>query len=214
MSMVSRGGWEFFLRKGTSGVGVVVVHEIFGLNPYTEEVVSKLSGAGHSAAAIDLFRGKKATTLEEGHALRQSLTKAQTDDGVAKGVELLREAGAKKVGAMGFCMGGGVALQAGCDLGLDFSIDYYGVIENEEDVSKLKGPVLVILGSDDERVTPWVFQKMLPAAMKHKKRVEVELYPNARHAFHRPGWEGHNPAAAQDAWDKTLRFLAQAGQQA
>lgn len=212
MSTVNKDGWEFFLKKGGSGVGVVVVHEIFGLNPYTETVATKLSEAGHSAAAIDLFRGKKAATLEEGYALRQSLTKAQVNEGIAKGIELLKESGARRVGAMGFCMGGGVALQAGCDLGLDFSIDYYGVIENEEDVSKLKGPVLVILGSDDERVTPWAFQKMLPAAMKHKKRVELELYPNARHAFHRPGWEGYNAAAAQDAWDKTLRFLAQAGQ--
>lgn len=82
-------------------------------------------------------------------------------------------------------------------------------MENEQDVSKLSGPVLMVLASEDERVTSWAFQKFLPAAMKYKKRVEVQLYPNTRHAFHRPGWEGHNAAAARDAMDKTTRFLLQ-----
>lgn len=109
---------------------------------------------------------------------------------------------------MGFCMGGGFALQAACDLSLDFCVDYYGAMEREDDVGKLQGPVLVILGSDDERVTPWAFQHFLPAAMKYKKRAEIQLYPNAKHAFHRPGWEGHNPQAAADAWSKTIRFLS------
>lgn len=209
MSSVSRGGWDFYLKKGGSKVGVVVVHEIFGMNDYMHDVVSQLAEAGHSAAAIDLFRGKKVTTLEEGRELRSALTTAMMDDGVSRGIELLRESGAKRFGALGFCMGGGVALQVGCDLGLDFSVDYYGSIANDEDLAKLKGPVLLILASDDERVTPWAFQNMLPAAMKYKKRVEVQLYPEAKHAFHRPGGPSYHPEAAKDAWDKTLRFLNQ-----
>jgi dienelactone hydrolase len=70
-------------------------------------------------------------------------------------LELVRkEAGVKKIGAMGFCMGGSFALQSSCDLGLDFCVDHYGMIENEQDASKLAGPVLMILASEDERVTP------------------------------------------------------------
>jgi carboxymethylenebutenolidase len=202
-------GWNFFLAKGTQPVGLVAIHEIFGYNPYIESVASSLSSSGFTAAAIDVFRGKKAATLEEGYKLRGSVTKEVLSEGVSRGVELIRkETGARKVGTLGFCMGGGFALQAACDLGLDFCVDYYGSIENEDDVAKVNGPVLLILGSEDERVTPWAFQKLLPAAMKGKRRVEVQLYPNAKHAFHRPGWEGHNPTAAKDAWDKTVRFLS------
>jgi carboxymethylenebutenolidase len=209
VALTSRGGWDFFVAKGAKPLGLVLIHEIFGYNDYVETVARSLAQAGFTAAAIDLFRGKKAGTLEEGYKLRGEVTKDKLADGISKGVGLLREAGAKKVGTMGFCMGGGFALQAACDLGLDFCVDYYGLMENEQDAMKLSGPVLLVLGSEDERVTPWAFQKLLPAAMKYKKRVEVQLYPNAKHAFHRPGWEGHNPEATRDAWEQTVRFLSQ-----
>ena len=203
------GGWRFFLARGEGRAGVVLIHEIFGHTPYAESVASGLASRGFSTAAIDLYRGQKASTIEEGFRLRSSVTRESLLEGVSRGATLLREvAGSKSVGTMGFCMGGGFALQAACNLPLDFCVDYYGSIENEEDVAGLKCPVLLILGEDDERVTPWALQKFLPVATRNKKRVEVQLYPNARHAFHRPGWEGHNPAAAEDAWDKTLRFLS------
>ena len=210
MSMVSQGGWDFFVAKGKSKLGVVLIHEIFGYNPYHEQVAKDLAKAGYSAAAVDLFRGVKAGTLEEGMKLRESVTNRELQGAMSSGAEVLKaKTGAPTIGSMGFCMGGGFALQAACDLGLGFCVDYYGSIVNPDDVSKLKGPVLLILGSDDTRVTPWAYQQFLPAATVHKKRVEVELYPNAKHAFHRPGWEGHNPEAAADAWDKTVRFLSE-----
>ena len=210
MSMVSQGGWDFFVTKGGAKVGLVLVHEIFGYNTYVEGVARDLAKEGYSAAAIDLFRGAKAESLDDGMKLREAVTRSDLQRGMSAGVEVLRQkCGAGAVGAMGFCMGGGFALQAVCDLGLDFCVDYYGQIPDAGDVSKLNGPVLLILASDDTRVTPWALERFLPAAVTHKKRVEVQLYPNARHAFHRPGWEGHDPAAAADAWGKTLRFLSQ-----
>jgi carboxymethylenebutenolidase len=204
-----KGGWDFFLAKGGGPVGVVLIHEIYGYNPYIEVTAKALGSAGVSTAAVDLYKGRLAASLEEGRMLKEAVARDALADALRSGAELLKEAGAVRTGAMGFCMGGGFALQGACDLGLDFAVDYYGMIPAEDDVARLKGPVLLILGSDDERITPWAFQKLLPAAMKHKKRVEVELYPNCKHAFHRPGGEAHNPEAAADAWDKTIRFLEQ-----
>ena len=106
-------------------------------------------------------------------------------------------------------MGGSVALLGACNLGFQFCVDYYGLIENAEMVAGLKGPLVLMLASEDERVTPWAFERLLPAATRDKKRVDVHLYPNARHAFHRPNWEGHDAEAAKDAWEKTLLFLSQ-----
>jgi carboxymethylenebutenolidase len=209
VGLTNHGGWDFFVARGRGPVGLVLIHEIFGYNEYIEKVAKDLASAGFTTAAIDLFRGKRATTMEEGFKFRGEVTKELLADGVTKGLELVRkESGASELGTMGFCMGGGFALQAACDLGLGFCIDYYGLMENDQDASKLTGPVLMILASEDQRVTPWAFQKFLPAAMTYKKRVEVQLYPNARHAFHRPGWEGYNPEATKDAWDKTIRFLS------
>jgi carboxymethylenebutenolidase len=211
MSMVQHNGWSFFLANGESDVGVVLVHQIYGLDDYIKSVATKLAAAGFSVAAVDLFKGKRAADLQEGLKLREAITREELLSTFESGMSLLRDRlGADvKVGSMGFCMGGGFALQGACNLDLKFCVDYYGMIQDVEDVKGIKGPVLLILGSDDERVTPWAFQAFLPSAVKNKKRVDVHLYPNARHAFHDPGWEGYNPQAAEDAWRKTLLFLSQ-----
>jgi carboxymethylenebutenolidase len=205
------GDWEFLLHSGDSNIGIVLVHEILGLDGYIASVAGQLAKAGVWAAAVDLYHGKHAPNLEEAFKLRQSLTEPQALDCLESGARMLRGkiGGDAKVGTMGFCMGGGFALLGACNLNLDFCVDYYGLIENVDNTKGLRGPVLMMLGSDDERVTPWAFAKFLPAAMKYKKRVDVHLYPNAKHAFHRPDWEGHNPEAAKDAWAKTLAFLSQ-----
>lgn len=205
------GNWEFIVHSGSSNVGVILIHEIFGLDEYVDSVAAQLAKAGFWSAAVDMYQGKHAPSLEEAFKLRQSLTEPQILDSLNSGAQLLRSRiGVNgKIGTMGFCMGGGFALLGACGLDLDFCVDYYGLIENPDKAQGLKGPVLLMLGSEDERVTPWAFSQFLPAAMKYKKRVDVHLYPNAKHAFHRPDWEGHNHEAAEDAWAKTLVFLSQ-----
>jgi carboxymethylenebutenolidase len=205
------GDWDFLLHSGTSNVGVVLVHEIFGVDEYIDSVAGNFSEQGYWAAAVDLYRGKHASSLEEGFKLRSALKEEDVLGALKSGLELLRGkiGGNAKIGSMGFCMGGGLALLGACNLDYAFCVDYYGLIEDADQVKEVKGPVQLVLGSEDERVTPWAFQHLLPAAMKYKKRVDVHLYPNARHAFHRPNWEGHNPEAAKDAWEKTLLFISQ-----
>ena len=205
------GEWDFRLHAGNSKVGVVLVHEIFGFDEYIDSVAEQLSQEGYWAAAVDLFRGKHASSLEEGMKLRTALKETDILDALKAGLHLLHDkiGEGAKVGSMGFCMGGSAALLGACNLDFQFCVDYYGLIENAEMVAKLKGPLVLMLASEDERVTPWAFEHLLPAATKHKKRVDVHLYPNARHAFHRPNWEGHNSEAAKDAWEKTLLFLSQ-----
>lgn len=210
-SNVKSGNWDFRLCGAESKVGVVLVHEIFGLDEYIESIASKLAEQGIWAAAVDLYRGKYASSLEEGFKLRSSLSENEVLDALKSGLGLLRGriGDNAKVGSMGFCMGGGFALLGACNLEYDFCVDYYGLIEDTDRVQGLKGPVQVILGSEDERITPWALQRLLPAAVKQKKRIDLHLYPNVGHAFHRPNWEGYNREAAGDAWSKTVRFLSQ-----
>ena len=192
-------------------MGVVLVHEIFGFDDYIDSVAARLSKIGAWVAAVDLYRGKYASSLEEGFRFRFALKEEEVLDVLGSGLNLLRErAGSDvKVGSMGFCMGGGLALLGACSLNMAFCVDYYGMIENVEQIKDVNGPIQLILASEDERVTPWAFQQLLPAAKKYKKRVEMHLYPNTQHAFHRPNWEGHNAEAAKDAWEKTVSFLSQ-----
>jgi len=191
-------------------IGVVLVHDIYGRGPYVRSVAEALATAGIPSATVDLFSGKTPTTVEEGRALAGALT----DEGVLTALEEARVAltarltGPSRVGTLGFCMGGGYALLGACHRPFEFAIDFYGKISRVEDVAGLRGPVLVLLGSEDDRITPWAFAELLPAANRAKKRVSLELYPGVRHAFHRPGWEGHDPRAAAEAWRRTLDFLS------
>jgi len=203
-------GWEFRLHPGKSKIGLVLVHEIFGLDEYIESVASLLAGDEISAAVVDLYRGRHASTLEEAFKIRASLKQQEVVGALRSGVQLLtdRIGEQAKVGSMGFCMGGGFALLGACNLPLAFCVDYYGMLENAEDVKGVKGPIQLILASEDPRVTPWAFQQLLPAATKYQKKIDLYLYPNAQHGFHRPNWQNHNAEAASDAWSKTMRFLA------
>jgi len=187
------------------------VHEVFGLYDHIESVAAQLAREGFWVAAVDLYRGRYAANLEEAFKLRTSLKEQEVLDALHSGLQLLGEkiGGKAKIGSMGFCMAGGFALLGACNLPMAFCVDYYGLIENAEQVKGVKGPVQLILASEDERVTPWAYQTLLPAATKYKKRVDVHLYPNAQHAFHRPNWERYNAEAAKDAWSKTLSFLSQ-----
>ena len=204
-------GWDFSLHQGALNVGIVLVHELFGFDEYIETVAGDLGQEGYWVAAVDLYRGRHASTLEEGFKLRESLSEKNVLEALQSGLRLLGgKVGVEaRIGSMGFCMGGGFALLGACNLDFSFCVDYYGLLQDVEQIKGANGPIQLILASDDERVTPWAFQQLLPAAVKYKKRVDLHLYPNARHAFHRPNWEAHNPAAAKDAWSKTLLFISQ-----
>ena len=198
-------------RGGT--VGVVLVHDIFGRGPYMRSVADALESAGVPSASVDLFGGTVPRTVEEGMQLREAVTDehalATLDEArVALGTRLT---GPARVGTLGFCMGGGVALLGACHRPFDFAVDYYGRIARAEDVSGLGGPLLLVLASEDERITPWALQELLPAAHRAQRRVTVELFPGVRHAFHRPGGETYHAAAAAEAWRRTLTFLAEVG---
>jgi carboxymethylenebutenolidase len=204
-------GWSFEVVGGQAPVALVLIHDIFGVSPYIAQVAEGLAADGYTSAAVDLFKGRKAKDLAEAMEWRSKLTEAEVLECLVAGRAVVQKhAGATaRVGTYGFCMGGGYALLGACRGGFAFGIDFYGKIDHAEDVSGLVGPLLLVLASEDERITPWAFSELLPAAMKAKKRIHTELYPGVRHAFHRPDWEGYNEAAAKDADVRVRTFLAE-----
>ena len=201
-------GAELVGAGGT--VGVVLLHDIYGRGAYLRSVAQALLAAGVPSAAVDLFGGATPTTREEGLRLGSTVTENDALEAMEEARVALaaRLTGPARVGTLGFCMGGGYALLGACRRPFDFAVDFYGRVDRADDVSGLRGPLLLLLGSEDERITPWALQELLPAARRAKKRVSLELYPGAGHAFHRPGWEGHDARAAADAWRRTLAFLS------
>ncbi len=205
-SPVRAGAPELF--AGGPDLGIVLIHEIFGRDEYVRSVGRSLAEAGVSAAVVDLYDGVYARDVNEGMALRQRLTPETVLARLTEARDRLRASSPPmRVGTMGFCMGGGYALLGACRAPFDFCIDYYGLIEDADEVAHLRGPLLLVLGAEDTRINPWAYETLLPALNRHGRRVELQLYPGVRHAFHRPGWEGHSAPAAADAWARTLDFL-------
>ena len=190
---------------------MLLIHDIYGPDEHIVSIGEGLARDGYPTAVVDLFKGRRPKDLEEGMAFRQALRSEEVLDALETGREIVRRrTGAQaRIGTWGFCMGGGYALLGACHRPFDFAIDFYGKIETAEDVQGLKGPLLLVLASEDERITPWAFAELLPAAMRAQKRIEVQLYPNVRHAFHRPKWEGYNALAAQDAEQRVRNFLGE-----
>ena len=102
------GEWDFRLHTGNSRVGVVLVHEIFGFDEYVDSVAEQLSQEGYWAAAVDLFRGKYASSLEEGFKFRAALKEADILDALRSGLAMLND----KIGE-GARVGAGVGIWNG-----------------------------------------------------------------------------------------------------
>jgi carboxymethylenebutenolidase len=200
---------QVVLKRASSSVGIVMVHDITGLDAFNQGMADRLNREGFWVAAVDLFDGQTAKGLEDGMKLRTALTRERMIDGLRAGLDRLRgEMGAHAtIGALGFCMGGGAALQGACALPFAFCVDYYGRIEDADEVKGLQGPLLLILGSEDDRLNPWVYGQLLPKLDEHKKRVRMELYPGVGHAFHREGWPPYDATSARDAWGRAMAFI-------
>src|SRR5262249_36781798 len=117
-----------------------------------------------------------------------------------------------KLGAVGFCMGGQLALFAGTlNPSVGAVVDFYGIHPNvKPDYAKLSGPVLGLFAEKDGFVTPQVARDTEAAIKKAGKAVEIHIYPNVDHAFFNDERaDVYNKAAADDAWRRTVALFRQ-----
>ena len=190
------------------GPGVLVIQEWWGLVGHIKNVADRFAAAGFSALAPDLYHGQTATEPDTAGKLFMALNieRAEKDlSGAAK--YLAGHSSTSKLGAVGFCMGGQLALFAGCTQpSIGAVVDFYGVHPNvTPDYARLSGPVLGLFAEKDAFVTPDTARGVEAAIKKAGKSVEVHIYPGVDHAFfndENPG--AYNKAAAEDAWRRTL----------
>ena len=194
--------------------GVLLIHEWWGLNDNLRSMARQLAGEGYLALAVDLFEGRSATTPEAARALVQEAGRreARLLDNLRAARAFLAEQGATRVGVVGWCFGGGWALRAGLALGdqLDAVVMYYGRVETDPAVlGPLRAPLLGLFAGRD--TSPPVsavraFERALTAA---GRTATIHVYDDAHHAFANPSGGRYDPAAARDAWARTLAFLAE-----
>ena len=205
-------GYEASPGSGRAEPGVLVIHEIVGLVDYIKEVTRSLAENGYLGLAVDLYGGKIAKGFEDGRLLRDDVTEKVFKAKIGAAIHYLKSSSrcTGRVGVVGFCMGGGLALRAACLFPQDINACsiFYGRIEKLELLKNLQAPVLGNFAEEDKRITTWVVEEFRPEMQKLGKDLDMKIYPGAQHAFHNdtiPQW--YHPDAARDAWNRTLEFF-------
>jgi len=199
---------------GTKFGAVVVIHENRGLNAHIEDVTRRLAVAGFLAMAPDLLSPLGGTPANEDQA-RDMIGKLDKDTTVANAVQAVaflraHADGNGKVGAVGFCWGGGMVNQLAVhDPTLDAAVVYYGPQPDAADAAKIKAPLLLHYGGLDQRIDAGI-PAYKAALDKAGVSYQVFVYEGANHAFNNDtSAERYNAAAAKLAWERTLAFLGE-----
>jgi carboxymethylenebutenolidase len=194
---------------------IIVIHEYWGLNDWVKEQASKLSDQGYEALAIDLYRGKVATTPDMAHELMRGVPEDRAKRDLHAAFEFLQsQANVKKnrIGAIGWCMGGGYALDVALQeptLAADV-INYGHLATDPAALQKINAPILGSFGGQDRGITPDDVHKFEAAMKQAGKMIDVKIYDDAGHAFENPNNQaGYRADDAADAWKRTVSFLAE-----
>jgi carboxymethylenebutenolidase len=190
---------------------VLVIHENRGLNPYIEDVARRLAKAGFMALAPDGLTsvGGYPGNDADGRELQRAVDRAELMNDFFAGFEHLlgREDSTGKVGAVGFCYGGGVVSAIAVAYPeLAAGVPFYGRQPTAEDVAKIQAPLLVQMGELDERINAgWsAFEEALKA---NDKVYEAYIYEGANHGFHNDSTPRYDEAQAKLAWERTVAWF-------
>jgi carboxymethylenebutenolidase len=198
------------------GPGVIVVQEWWGLVDHITDIADRFARQGFVVLAPDLYHGEKTKSPDQAQKLLMALNISETAKDLRGAATFLRsrpDVQPRKVAAVGFCMGGQLALFAATahpDV-IDSAVNFYGIHPKvDPDVSRLSGPVLAHFGRRDKSVNEQTARALVERIKAAGKTVEAYFY-DAGHAFfndQRP--EAYHRPSAELAWDRTIEFLRRA----
>jgi carboxymethylenebutenolidase len=216
--MIKVAGYDAYLARPESGEnmpGVIVIHEIFGLNANIKDIARRFAAEGYAALALDLYSNGKIRqlcifktvagmllnarkTVHMGQ-MEQAVDWLKTQPGVSR----------EKVGVIGFCMGGGYALAFAVESQqLKACSTFYGFSPRPLETIKQSCPVAASYGGQDKMFTKQGL-KLEQKLKEYGIPYDVKVYPDANHAFFNDTWRNYNPEAAADSWQRTLKFFSQ-----
>lgn len=203
------------LRHDDKVGGVLVVHENRGLNGYIEDVARRVAVAGYIAIAPDglSVAGGAPADQEAARDLFAKTDGARIANDVLEGTRWLPADPScnGKVGVVGFCYGGGVALRAAVEAGsngVDCAVAFYGRQPPADEAKKIHIPLLLHYAENDERVDAGI-QDFRAVLDENHVPYDAFIYPGTEHGFHNDSTAArYNEAAAKLAWERTLAFFA------
>lgn len=191
---------------------VLVIHENRGLNPYIEDVARRFAVEGFLALAPDGLApiGGYPGNDDDGKVMQKSLDKDKLFTDLLNSAKFLKshQLSTGKLGATGFCYGGGVVNKLAVVMGGDLNagVPFYGSAPKMEDVAKIEAPLMIQYAEDDPRVNA--------SQADYKKALEdngkdfvMYTYDGTRHGFHNDSTPRYNEAQAKIAWERTISFF-------
>ena len=205
------------LPASTPAPGVLVLQEWWGLNPQIKGVADRLAAEGFVALAPDLYHGELAehNEMDKAGHLMSSLPQDRAARDMGGAVDYLLasdKVSGGKVGAIGFCMGGVMALLVSALQGdkIGAAVPFYGApLVDEPDWSGLTAPVQGHFAESDDFFGPGAVNALADKLRGMGKDVTIHVYPGAGHAFlnETNPLGTYNPEAAKTAWDRSVGFL-------
>lgn len=194
---------------------IIVIHEWWGLNDWVKEQASKLADQGYEALAIDLYRGKVATTPDMAHEIMRGVPEDRAKRDLHAAFEYLAsQPNVKKdrIGAIGWCMGGGYSLDVALqEPTLAADVINYGHLATDKDaLKKINAPILGSFGAQDQGIPSADVKKFGETLDQLGKKESIKIYDDAGHGFQNPNNKpGYREADTVDAWTRTVNFLAE-----
>jgi carboxymethylenebutenolidase len=192
--------------------GVVVIHEAYGLNENIKDITRRFAEAGYVALAVDLFTDRnRAVCMARymGAMLLGSVNRYGIDD-LKAGLTYLakdRTVDARRLGAIGFCMGGGFAIAWACtDSRLKAIAPFYAA--NPRPLDAVSRRLCPVVGSYPEKDFTANAGRALDKALEQNQIAhDIKVYPNAGHSFFNDRGRAYDKAAADDSWTRVLKFF-------
>ena len=193
---------------------VLVIHENRGLNPYIEDVARRLATGGFLALAPDGLApaGGYPGNDDDGRELQAKLDQAKLRIDMTNSARWLKghARSSGRLGAVGFCWGGGMVNQLAVALGAELGagVPFYGAAPQRDAVAKIRAPLMLHFADNDPRINAmWPgYEAALKAA---GVRYEAYRYPDTQHGFHNNSTPRYREDAAQLAWSRTVAFFKQ-----
>ncbi|MEM7082961.1 MAG: dienelactone hydrolase family protein [Pseudomonadota bacterium] len=188
---------------------VLVIHENRGLNPHIEDVARRAAVEGFLAFAPDGLSpvGGYPGNDEDGKILQRSLDREKLFIDLMNGAKFVKdhELSTGKLGATGFCYGGGVTNALAVHMGEDLhaGVPFYGAAAKSEDVDRIQAPLLIQYAEDDKRINA-MKEPYETALSDAGKAFESYVYPGTRHGFHNNSTPRYNETQANIAWERTI----------
>jgi carboxymethylenebutenolidase len=192
---------------------VIVIQEWWGLDQHIQDVVRRFAAEGYVALAPDLYHGQVAAEPDDARRLAMDLQVPEAANEMAGAAAYLAgrdDVAPRKVGVIGFCMGGSLALL------LSASSPHVGAVASfyggrplpADDLRRISAPVLAVFGEQDEGIPPERHAALDSALNETGLPHAIYVYPGAPHAFFNDSRShSYRPAAANDAWARTLAWF-------